>query len=234
LLGDMLFAVIFVLGGYFLLFRAWWKETDERKKIFLELILLYAVVLFVLLIPLADEISFRFFLVAEFLPFIFAALWIKFFEERLEKKYFIIVVAIIVGMAVGTNLTTLTDYAANLAGVRAQGSNGFEEITLGEVKYMADFMETNSGGAKIVYVQGSAADLFEVLKPIEYFTSPSGLKVIQLKKGKILAPMDKIFLINVMKDPTKKNTLSQSTLDSYSVLASGRYGRVKIYELEMK
>ena len=234
LLADILFATVFVLGGYFLLIQAWRKETDAEKKIFLELILLYAAVLFALLIPLADEISFRFFLVAEFLPFVFVALWIEFFEEHLEKKYFITIVVVIVGTVVGTNLTTLTDYAANLAGVRAQGSNGFEEITLGEVKYMADFMETNLGGAKVVYVQGSAADLFEVLKPIEYFTSPSGLKVIQLKKGKILAATDKIFLISVMKDPIKKSKFSQSMAKQYNLLASGRYGRVEIYELEMK
>jgi 4-amino-4-deoxy-L-arabinose transferase-like glycosyltransferase len=234
LLGDMLFASIFVLGGYGLLFQAWRRETGAEKKIFLELILLYAAVLFILLIPLADEISFRFFLVVEFLPFVFAALWLKFFEEHLEKKYFTAITAVVVGAVVGTNLAAAATYAANLSGVRAEGPNGFEEITLGEVKYMADFMETKAGGAKIVYVQGSAADLFEVVKPIGFFTNPAGLKVIQLKKGKAVLPTDKIFFISVRKDPAKKSKLSQSMADQYALLASGKYGRVAIYELGMK
>lgn len=234
LLGDILFAVIFVLGGYFLLVRAWRQETDPAKKIFLELILLYVTVLFLLLIPLADEISFRFFLVVEFLPFVFAALWLRFLRKHLEKKYYPIIAVVLVGAAVGTNLTASGTYAAYLFGARPAGPNGFEEITLGEVRYLAGFVEVHAGGARKVYVQGSATDLFEIVRPLEYFTEPAGLKVAELKKGKTPAPTDRVFLINVLKNPSKKDTLSSSTLGQYNLLTWGKYRRVEIDALEIK
>ena len=232
LLGDIILAVIFSLGGYVFLVRYWRREKDENKKRFLELTALYAGTLFVLLIPLADEISFRFFLVLEFMPFLLLGFWLKYVTEYFapHKKDAVnrastVVPAMIIIILVATNAYALVRNFSYLSGQTKEGSNGFEEITFGEVQYMANFIKTHSAGAKNVYLQGKAGELFEITKSIQYFTDEAGLKVDNLKKNTVLSPEDKIFSINVAKDPTGKNSAPDKAV------AEGKFNRIRIYEV---
>lgn len=225
LLGDIVFALIFSLGGYFLLFQAWKKETDEDKKNFLGLIILYVGALFVLLWPLADEISFRFFLVSEFVPFLLLGFWLKYAQAKLQPKTMAIVVAIVVAIAASTNVGTLAHNFSYLSGHAKEGPNGFEEITLGEVRYMADFISTHGTTQGKNYLNGKPSELFKITKSIKYFTDQDNLKIANLSKHTELKPEDKVFAIDVVKDPAKKTTAPSGTV------AEGGFGRVRIYEI---
>jgi hypothetical protein len=222
LLADIVFATIFSLGGYWLLFKYWREEKEENKKRFLELSALYAGTLFVLLIPLADEISFRFFLVLEFMPFLLLGFWLKYLQEKFSQKTAMVV---IVAVIMAINCYSIARNFAYLAGNAKEGSNGFEEITLGEVEYMANFIETHGVGAKNVYLEGKASELFKITKPIQYFTDASGLEVNNLKKNQTVDPSDKIFSIDIVNDPAVKNS------EPAGVVASGSFNRVRIYEI---
>lgn len=225
LLIDIIFAVVFSAGGYALLFRSWRVEQNESKKRFLELIALYAGMLFVLLIPLADEISFRFFLVLEFMPFLLLGLWLKYIQEKYSQKIIIVLMVLAVTIIAAINCYVLTHNFAYLAGNAKEGRNGFEEITLGEVQYMANFIESHSAGAGKVYLQGSASELFKITKSIQYFTDTAGLEVNNLKKNQAIDSSDKIFSIDVAKNPAGKNSAPDG------VMAEGKFNRIRIYEV---
>ena len=225
LVGDIIFALVFSLGGYSLLFYYRMREKDENKKRFLELVILYAGILFVLLIPLAAEISFRFFLVLEFMPFLLLALWLKYAQDKLSAKITAGILAIAVAIFVSTNVGALAYNFSYLSGHAKEGQNGFEEITLGEVQYMADFIKNHAGDSQNIYLQGKAGELFEITKSIQYFTDEVGLKLNNLKKNVVVGSGDKVFSIDVVKDPQKKTTAPVGTV------ASGRFDRVRIYEM---
>ena len=123
------------------------------------------------------------------------------------------------------NCYVLTHNFAYLAGNAKEGRNGFEEITLGEVAYMANFIESHSAGAEKIYLQGSASELFKITKSIQYFTDATGLEVNNLKKNQAIGPSDKIFSIDVVKDPAGKNSAPDGAV------ASGKFNRIRIYEV---
>ena len=174
LLSDIMLAVVFSLGGYFLLVYFWYRETNLNRKLFLGVIITYISILFLILIPLADEISFRFFLVAEFLPFVFLGLWMKFLIQRFGKKGWISSILLIV-VLVTINIYALRNNFSYLAGQHSVGNNGFEDIKLSEVEFMSRFIEAHSSNTKNIYIKGKAGKLFKIIRPINYFTEKKGI-----------------------------------------------------------
>lgn len=233
LLLHLIFAGIFSLGGYFLLFRYWRKEKNERKKIFLGLILLYSGTLFVILIPLAAEISLRFFLVLEFMPFLLLGFWLKFLGEKLPAHKSKIMTVMVVFL-VSVNLLAVKKQFYYLEGKAREGVNGFEEITLGEVKFMAEFILKHSDGAEKIYLDGKSSELFKIVKPIKYFATEAGLTVKEFKKDDLLQKDDKLFLVDIIKNPQSPAELSENNQENYDILEEAKYRRVKIYELKEK
>lgn len=233
LLSDIMMALIFTLGGYFLLIYFWRRETNVEKKNFLGLTLLYISMFFLILIPLADEISFRFFLVTEFLPFIFLALWMKFLNQYFGKKGWIASVLVII-VLVAVNIRSIENNFAYLSGQRLVGSNGFEDIKLSEVEFMSRFIELHSSSTKNVYLKGKARELFKIVKPINYFTKKKGIKVVRLRKNIQITKNDKLFLLNIANNPKENVQLSQNIINIYNILAFGQFARVRIYQLEIK
>jgi hypothetical protein len=230
--GSIFFALFFSVGGYFLLIRGWWREKDEARKNMLSLILLYSGVMFVILIPLAAEISLRFFLVLQFMPFLLLAFWLKFLGEKFPKIEASIVVTMVTSI-VAVNVFVVTQNFSYLEGNRKEGESGFEEITLGEVQFLANFISEKSPDTKNVYLRGKAGELFKIVKPIRYFTDEKKLNIKELKKNDMPGAQDKIFLIDIIKDP--KKTEDNSKLEgNYEIMSSEKWRRVKIYELRQK
>jgi|GEM_PF-5968532 len=233
LLSNIIFATVFSLGGYILLFYFWYKEKEQNKKRFLGIILFYVATLFIILIPLADEISFRFFLVTEFLPFVFLGLWIKFFKQQFKKWGWAMSI-VIVAILMMINIHSISNNFSYLSGQRLAGRNGFEDIKLGEVEFMSRFIEEHSSNTKNIYVKGKANELFKIIRPIKYFTNEAGFNLNKLRKNSAINSNDNLFLINITASPKENNQLSQSITDSYNILASSRFARVRIYQLEAK
>lgn len=232
IMTNMILSVIFSLGGIALLIYFWKKEKSFEKKNFLGILLLYISVLFVILTPLALEISMRFFLPLIFVPFVFVGLWIKFIHEYFGKKYALIPIILLLVLII-LNIYSIKNRADYLAG-KNNKSQDFEEITLSEVKFMADFIISNSGDIKNVYLEGKKIELFKITKPIRYFTDTQGLNLSERSKGQNLKENEKLFFVNIIKNPETSRKISKSFTDKYEIINSGKFRRIIIYEIKDK
>lgn len=217
IIGNIILSAIFSLGGYILLVYFFRREKNTDKKNYLAAILIYAAVLSIIFIPMALEISMRFFLAIEFLPFIFLGLWIKFLGGCFGKKGMVASCILIAALAV-FNLMAIKNKFDYLAGRNKSGS--FDEITLGEVEFMANYILARSEGAKNVYLEGKKSDLFEIVKPIKYFTDGAGINVGEYSKNQKLNPQDKYFSVDIGKNNPEKSS-------------DEKFGRMEIFESDL-
>jgi hypothetical protein len=230
--SNVILSILFFLGGLVLLIYYWKKEKNLEKKHFLEILLLYISILFIILIPLALEISMRFFLPLVFIPFIFMGFWVKFFYEHFGKKSTIIVSIFIVSLMV-LNIYSIKNKTDYLAGENNRDEN-FDEITLGEVKFMAEFLCLHSDETKNNYLEGKIAELFKITKPIKYFTDSCGLKITNRGKGQVLYENDRLFFVNIINNPEEGQKVSKNFEEKYEILNSGIFRRIAIYEVKDK
>lgn len=229
LVSNFILSILFSLGGLILLIYYWKKEANLEKKNFLGILLLYMSIFFVILIPLAIETSMRFFLPLVFVPFVFIGLWIKFFQEHFGKKSALIF-SLLILLLIIPNVYAFKNKTEYLAG-KNNNNEKFEEITLGEVKFMAEFIQSHSNVMQNIYLEGKVAELFKITKPIKYFTNPYGLKISKRSKGQALDEQDKLFFINIINNPREGEKISKSFEEKYIILNSEKFRRVMIYEV---
>lgn len=228
-ISNVILSILFSLGGLVLLIYYWKKEKNFEKKNFLGILLLYMTVLFVILIPLALEISMRFFLPLVFVPFVFIGLWIKFVREYFGEKH-VLIPSILVILLMTLNVYSLKNRADYLAG-KNNNNEDFEEITLSEVKFMAEFIDSHSGDSKNIYLEGKVAELFKIIKPIKYFTDQQGLNLVERSKGQSLQEDEKLFFVNIIKNPETSREISKSFAETYNIINAGNSRRIIIYEI---
>lgn len=78
--------MIFIISSVLCVLYCFWKEKDPKKKDFLALVFLWFIIPYILFIPLAYDISPRFFLMTSSLPFIFLGIISNFWEKILPKN----------------------------------------------------------------------------------------------------------------------------------------------------
>ena len=96
--------MLFIILSLFLAVRRFWQEEDQKKKDFLALVLLWFAVPYIMFIPLAYDISPRFFLMTAPVPFIFLGLITQLGERILPKKIGLAVSFLIIFVLAGLNL----------------------------------------------------------------------------------------------------------------------------------
>ena len=215
--------LILFVGGFFLTLRSYRKETEYVKKAFLCIVICFTGLTFLLLIPLANEISMRFFLITLFVPFVFLGIWLKYIRgvfPRVGSALAWSIVAILVGMNVASVEKTFATYESYLADSTA----GMDNVLLKEVELSSAFIIAHTPDAKVVAVDGDAKYLFKALKSMQYFTSRSGIKLIQKKKS--TDPSVPVFLIENSKNRDK--ILSRQT----NVGEYLTFGRFTIFSLK--
>lgn len=213
---------IFFFGGVILGVRALRRESDSDKKYFIALSFLYGGLYFALLIPLANEISMRFFLASLFLPFVFLGLWWQYLEEKSPRFGFRIGGLLVFALMVANILSvrqTFMEYAAYLDTSDA----GMDNVLLQEVERFADFVVTHTDTGKTVWVHGDATFLFKALKSMQYFTERSGISLTQKQKN-ASDPEGSVFLIDNTKR-TEKILRSYPTISDYE-----SFGRFTIFK----
>ncbi len=215
--------LILFVGGFFLTLRSYRKETEYAKKTFLCIVICFTSLTFLLLIPLANEISMRFFLVSLFVPFVFLGVWLKYIREvfpRVGSALAWSIVIVLVGMNIFSVEKTFATYASYLTDSDA----GMDNVLLKEVELSSAFIITHTPDAKVVAVDGDAKYLFKALKSMQYFTSRSGIKLVQKKKN--TDPSVPVFLIENSKSRDK--ILSRET----NVGEYLTFGRFTIFSLK--
>ena len=146
--------ILFSLFGYFALINNFRKDDDKKRKYFFGLMMLYVTLSFFVMLPVLDA-ALRYFVHMIFLPLIFLGFAIEFLRQKFPKKYVVIGFAII-AMFVATNVRAIYHE------VNVEFSD--TRIVLGQVEAMVDYMISQSGGQKEVY-------LFTASKSDDYFKS---------------------------------------------------------------
>ncbi len=104
LLGKLASLLFLVLGVGFLLYR--FSKDDGRKKYFSGLLILYGVLYFLIMIPIAPGSRLRYYLPIIFMPFMFISLIFDFFEKKYSKKY-IWMIGVIFLFLLTTNINSM-------------------------------------------------------------------------------------------------------------------------------
>jgi len=215
---------ILFFGGLLLAIRALRKEKRYERRVFLGLMILFVSILFFLLVPLANEISMRFFLISLFIPFVFLGLWFDFFEEIFPRTNIIFlfgITIVLVCMNIFFVLASFKEYHSYLT----NSSAGMDNVLLKEVEDSASFIVSESRGAKKVVLTGDKKYIFKAMKSMEYFTKRSGIQIIE--KNKKTDPSLPVFLVENTKNK-EKVLASEKNIAQYL-----SFGRFTLFSLKL-
>ena len=219
------FGFFVFVGGCALCVRALRREVDESKKYFLGIIISYVALTFGILLPLANEISMRFFLIIPFMPLVFLGVWYTSAEEffpRVSRIVFWCGVVVLLSLNLWAVEKSFTQYQSYLT----YSSAGMDNVLLKEVEVASSYIISHAGDATKVAVSGDAQYLFKALKSMQYFTEQAGIQLVQKKKNSDPALQE--FLI----ENTKQN---QTIMEKRSDIADAlTFGRFTIYSIESK
>ncbi|HWQ59958.1 MAG TPA: glycosyltransferase family 39 protein [Candidatus Fimivivens sp.] len=219
-----LLGLIFMIGGIAHSIRSVLRERDERRAFF-TLQFLSVMTLFALtLLPLANEISMRFFLVMTFMPFVFLGMWIEFLAERLPKPAAMIISGIVIVSLVMMNAVSIGRSFVEYAGYATLSGGGMDNVTLKEVEQASAFIVANAGDSDSAYLVGDAKYLFKAQKSIDYLTRRVGIRVLQ--PGKKTTEGVPVFLVD--NSDKADEILAAGHVEAYGVL-----GRFTIFKREL-
>jgi len=153
-------ALLFFSSGVLLLFKNAVFEAEPRRKDFLILASIALVVFFTLFVPLAFDMSPRFFLLIAPLPFIFLGLILEFLENNLKKAGAALAVLVVLVLVVSNLLADQKRFqelgAAKEKAFKTSGDKVLKEnhrVTLEQQEQIMDYMASRYAKNKFpVYV----------------------------------------------------------------------------------
>lgn len=170
---GMVITVLFSAIGYFLLWKRFRKEENTKKKNFLGLAILFNLLTFIILIPIAKIIFVGYFINLFFIPLILLGLFI----EEIQKKYdqlgtkiaTLIIALLIVSSFVRIGLAA-DRYMKGL-------ENNSKNSTLEEIELMRDYIFSSLNGHSHFYFSGQNTPLTSrFFAPLEYFSKEAQIK----------------------------------------------------------
>ncbi|HWQ60558.1 MAG TPA: glycosyltransferase family 39 protein [Candidatus Fimivivens sp.] len=231
-LSGLLLGIIFTVGGYGLLFTRARRETDEKRKRALSLVSLYAAIASVVFIPFATVMTSRYFLVIEFVPFFFLALWFEYAAKRFGKFALTLTVTAVIVLAF-LNLRSVSTTFASYDGAHPERVEAPESVTLSDIRSIAAHIRERTGSADTVYVDDRSGDTFGMMKGLAYFLDPAGIKVKQLNKGTDLPKDASVFSIDLAKVSPEEEIVvepaSRRQLASYTITDHATFGRFTVF-----
>ncbi|MEI8103431.1 MAG: glycosyltransferase family 39 protein [Candidatus Moraniibacteriota bacterium] len=188
---------IFFFGGMWIFIQSFRRERDEQKKYFLGILLVYLGILWLMLIPLAQEVSMRFYLIAPIMPFLLLGLWLAYARERLGgevgERIALAVIVLLCLSNVYISATTLRDTGNFMR--PGEDASDFEFITLQEAQSAADFIVANTTNKEVV-LDGNAFVVFKAGRSIGYLTKQSGVTLTIKTKELTPSPGTPIFTLD--------------------------------------
>lgn len=207
----------FFFGGIILSVRAFLRERELGRKYFLGIFLAYLALSLIVLLPLASEISMRFFLVIVFMPFVFLGLWFDYLAERFPKRGVFFASAVTVFFVLA-NLNSVRASFVEFSSYLDASDAGMDNVLLREVELSSAFVVAHADGTETVAIDGDAKYLFKAFKSMRYFTERSGVKLVE--KGKKTDPAIPVFLVENSKRTEKILSENPGISDS---LPMGRF-----------
>jgi len=212
----LLLGVIFSIIGYFLLIFHTIKEKMDERKLFLRLILFYAVVFFLIMIPLSIErfSDLRYFMPVFFVPFVLLGLIVDIILKKYPKVAFSLIITIFFTLL----LSNVSDFKSDIkALIRKDKICSSRVATLGEIESVAEYIMSNLKGQKNLYISGNHETLVAV-DPLAYLLKKNNFNPVVVKdeNSVILQNSDKpAFLISCRSKKT--NTYNYFKVDNMYV-----------------
>ncbi len=220
--GGIVLSVLFSFIGYSLLAYLAFKESDQRRKKFLIVVLIYVGLSFAILFSVIRGAPLRYFIYATYIPFIlFGLILVQI------RKYFpscsrgIIAGAFIVSALL--NIRAIGREALQLA-AGTRGDSGF--VVLGEAERMVSYMKERSGSWTEANLAGGTAYFSTYYKPLKYVAAQEGFD-IHLAKRKC-PPVSELPYFLIYKPFDQREP---SFAKGYDVLAHRDFGQIGIYQL---
>ncbi len=231
-LSGLALSTLFSVGGYLLLLWRAHRETDPKKRRFLVLVAVYAIAAFLIFIPFATEMTSRYFLVVEFVPFLFLALWFESAEKRFAKIGVSIIVAVIIILSF-LNVRTLFETFASYEGAHPERVVAPESVTVSDIRSIAGYIRVHAGTSDTVYVDDRSGDLFGMIKGLFYFLDPYGITIKTLNENTRIAPDFPVFSIDLSSISKDEELLlersSKEKLADYHITDSATFGRFTVF-----
>lgn len=214
--------VLFV-GGISLAIRAFRRERDPSRRYFLVINLAFLLLSFLLLVPLANEISMRFFLMMVFMPFVMLGMWFEFLFEKFPRRALPVAILFSLVLVFFNTYAVWRSFAEYASYLNERSTAGMDNVLLREVEDAADFIVRHADASKTVFLDGDSKYLFKALKSIRYYTERQDIDIDQRRKHE--SDGSPLFLI----DNTKQN---EKTLKKYpTVIDWETIGRFTIFRL---
>ncbi|MFA6973555.1 MAG: glycosyltransferase family 39 protein [Parcubacteria group bacterium] len=228
-IGLVLGGLLFFGGLGFGIWRTL-KEPIEAKRRFLGLILAYTGFVVLFMVPVALELSLRYFLIIAFLPFVFLGLWLEFLTHKFRKKGVVIALAIIIVLA-GINLWTTKNFF-NAVEIYTEKTSmaGFDNVYLGELEMMADYIIFESDPSNQVFLDGNNQYMFKASKGLIYLAKKEGVDLQVLDKKNELPG---IVVFNLISTEAKDRKI-QSLEENFEILGFRSFGRFGLIKTRLK
>ena len=214
--------------GFFSLLKEHNKALKSLLWLFLGFIVGYIFLSFVFYITWATELAVRFFLPLSFVPFIILGFWLNFFEKKFKKGVWIAVAIIAVSSFFNLQKIFYTYRDLQYGGREINGD--FDYLTLGEGKYVVDFVKNNTD-KKTNVIDAQAGYLFKSIRSLQFLAGKENIEIIQLKKEIELNSGDRLFYL---KNAENKCELSQEIAKKYDIEKCSIFRQFSIFVLKVK
>lgn len=215
-----LIEIMFTVGGFLLLGMSARREKNSQKRFLLAAVLAYSIALFLLIIPVANEIAMRYFLASAFVPFVLLAAWGSFLSRKgavFRAVFWIFVLTVFI-----SNVWFLKEEFDSFQSGKV--SDGDTSV-LGEVEPLAEFIARNTpeGGASHLIGMRSYRKRFH--RAIEYSLLREGKSIVRWEGKGLPEKPGPVFLI-------RKKTRAfdaASEIDGRPILDRVSSGRVSVF-----
>ncbi len=216
-------SILFFLLGYIFLFRGIQKEKEEERRYFLLLIALYNILIFLIFIPVASEITMRYFILLFIVPFILLGLLLQYVEEKILYGHTISFLCLIV--LVSMNMYTNISMTSLLISKTANNAN---TAILGETEIIANFISSLERKSKNIYMMGNYEYEKRYHKPLQYILEKRGVNLVEIRnKTRIHSDETVVYITGKNK---KQLTIGDEINDAL-ILSKHTFNDVIIYVL---
>jgi hypothetical protein len=225
-LARNLFLLLFSLSGYAWLIRSWRCEKELSRKYFLSLIIVYASLYFLLMLPMGGASLPRYFLHVFFMPFLFLGFWLKFLDKKYPQKQ--LNLFFVFSLFALVNFFTIFQVARDLS---VGAGSKIRYPILGEMEQMLDYMISQADTKKELYVSGKSSYAFTFFTPLRYLSERRGFKLQEAEDYDNIPNEKSVFYF---RDSPKKNATAPKSARGFEVENFKIFGDISVSKLKLK
>jgi len=213
--------LVFSLLGYGLLIYFYLAETDSGKKTFLGLICVYALFIFIIMIPIIGEAHLRYYLPVFFMPYIFVGIILEFIRKKLSWLFLPLTIASLV-LVIWFNFGTIDSEA------KLYASNNHSQpqyVVLGELEQMRDYVIAQTNSSQTVYLVADGKYMQNYFYPLQYVLGEKKVVLSREQKSLDDIPAD------VVKVSLDEYIYGRKNIKGFPVIQSRKFGEIGVYIL---